>query len=145
MEPIRPLNIRKLKDGELYLPFYRGECIDKNGKKYFFNNPVAITLYRLWKLKTDKEKLDFFTYAYLRELIAYNHRLFESELLTRKWNGFKEKYGMPWSGQTKHVIPDECLNGYFFNDQAYTGKSVNYKVLRKMYDRMADYNYVLYP
>lgn len=143
METLRPLNIRYLKLGELYTPMYAGECINTSGQKSFFGNPIAVTLSRIMTLPTDEAKFDFFCYAYLREASHINMKLLFSEQVMNIWKAYVEKYGMPWFGGAKNIIPDECFD-VIFNMNGCTEEGLNKDVLRDMYNRMADYEYVIY-
>jgi hypothetical protein len=141
---LKRLDIKPLREGEMYHVFEGGVYAKADGQRYLLSNVQARTLEITDSFKTTPEQFEFFCFAYLWQLIDYPGVSIKYQKAWETFGGWKEKFGQPWNGNTKHTLP--AIDEEDWADlKVLTPEGVDLSLLIKKFQEYGQYQYILYP
>jgi hypothetical protein len=92
---------------------------------------------------TAEEQFEFFCFAYLWRLVGTVPRFMEDyKNLWEQLKVWRDKFGQPWGPNAKHTLPAiEMLA----DTEVITKQGINIQLLKQQFNRLADYEFVVYP
>jgi|GEM_PF-6798292 hypothetical protein len=140
---MQKLEIRNIRNDELFNPSFGGQYVNKNRKEKvaLLTHPQAVTLRIMGELKTYDEQFEFYCYAYLRELMHHWLEMSESKAAFDVFTKLADKYGVPWIGSVRNTLP--AIESWA-DHRIITKDGIDTQKLKEKFSKYFDYEFILY-
>jgi hypothetical protein len=142
------MNVRALRDDEIYCLAYSGECSTPDGKLlYYFNHQERDLIGALWRLNNNKvAQFEYLLFAFLYEVLCNCFCIKETEQknprLIDVFRKLSNKYVRTWYTQARNVIPHEKV--YDLHREFIETYKVNLDLLNEILGDINSWKIVLY-